>query len=211
MPLPKFHHLTCRRNYRQGSTSILRTLTSVGASPPLLKDLMLWFWAIPPPSRHHHGFSKDPIKRSSSLRSFSLSSLQNHHHLSSLLLQYHLLSPTLIFSLYISFAQSLIDFLARSRASISSQILAKRHNQTQTCIMHFSNAILATSILAVSAMAGPLAVRDNDQGLKPICKHLKTENEGCVRCKSLILFHKAQRTMLTHMNQIPEALTSPAW
>lgn len=77
--------------------------------------------------------------------------------------------------------------------------------------MYFSNAILATSLLAVCAMAGPLAVRDNDQGLKPICQHLKTENKGCVRCKSLVLFRVAQRTILTHRNQTPKVSTLPAW
>jgi hypothetical protein len=51
--------------------------------------------------------------------------------------------------------------------------------------MFFSPALVA-SFLAVAALAGPLYSRDdhdNEGGLKRICPHLATQDQGCIRCQ----------------------------
>ena len=65
--------------------------------------------------------------------------------------------------------------------------------------MHFSTTVLAASLLVASVIAGPVAVRnDNDQGLTPICQHLKTENKGCIRCMSRDLYPRTRGTLREH-------------
>jgi hypothetical protein len=48
--------------------------------------------------------------------------------------------------------------------------------------MIFTTFFLPSALLAATVMAGPLARRDNDQGLNKICKGLNTMENGCVRC-----------------------------
>ena len=67
--------------------------------------------------------------------------------------------------------------------------------------MHLSNFTFATSLFVISAMASPLAVRsENDQGLQLICQYLKTENNGCIRCKFPFPYLSTSKSFLKSHN-----------
>ena len=48
--------------------------------------------------------------------------------------------------------------------------------------MHFSAAVISSALLFTNALAGPIAVRDDDDQ-KRICPNLNVSHKGCIRCK----------------------------